>query len=73
AKGCHVFLAQISAAQEDAKPKRKHVKDVPIVQDFPEVFPGNLPGLPPARRKIPDRFNSRSCTCGPSAIPLSFI
>nr|GFA08444.1 hypothetical protein [Tanacetum cinerariifolium] len=25
------------------------VKDVPIVQDFPEVFPENLPGLPPAR------------------------
>nr|GFC63795.1 reverse transcriptase domain-containing protein [Tanacetum cinerariifolium] len=49
AKGCHVFLAQISAAQEDDKPKRKQVKDVPIVQDFPEVFPKNLPGLPPAR------------------------
>nr|GFA23403.1 reverse transcriptase domain-containing protein [Tanacetum cinerariifolium] len=49
AKGCHVFLAQISAAQEDDKPERKQVKDVPIVQDFPEVFPENLPGLPPAR------------------------
>nr|GFA73660.1 putative reverse transcriptase domain-containing protein [Tanacetum cinerariifolium]GFA73712.1 putative reverse transcriptase domain-containing protein [Tanacetum cinerariifolium] len=49
AKGCHVFLAQISAAQEDDKPERKQVKDVPIVQDFPEVFPKNLPGLPPAR------------------------
>nr|GEY73027.1 reverse transcriptase domain-containing protein [Tanacetum cinerariifolium] len=49
AKGCHVFLAQISAAHEDDKPKRKQVKDVPIVQDFPKVFPENLPGLPPAR------------------------
>nr|GFC29317.1 putative reverse transcriptase domain-containing protein [Tanacetum cinerariifolium] len=49
AKGCHVFLAQISAAQEDDKLERKQVKDVPIVQDFPEVFPENLPGLPPAR------------------------
>nr|GFA07569.1 reverse transcriptase domain-containing protein [Tanacetum cinerariifolium] len=28
---------------------RKQVKDVPIVQDFLEVFPDNLPGLPPAR------------------------
>nr|GEX33190.1 hypothetical protein [Tanacetum cinerariifolium] len=27
----------------------KLVKDVPIVQDFPEVFPEDLPGLPPAR------------------------
>nr|GEW82432.1 copia protein [Tanacetum cinerariifolium] len=49
AKGCHVFLAQISATQEDDKPKGKQVKDVPIVQDFPEVFPENLLGLPPAR------------------------
>nr|GFA41817.1 reverse transcriptase domain-containing protein [Tanacetum cinerariifolium] len=39
----------ISVAQEDDKPERKQVKDVPIVQDFPEVFPENLPGLPPAR------------------------
>nr|GFD15880.1 reverse transcriptase domain-containing protein [Tanacetum cinerariifolium] len=31
------------------KYERKQVKDVPIVQDFPEVFPENLPGLPLAR------------------------
>nr|GFB20731.1 putative reverse transcriptase domain-containing protein [Tanacetum cinerariifolium] len=49
AKGCHVFLAQISATKEDDKFEGKQVKDVPIVQDFPEVFPENLPGLPPAR------------------------
>nr|GEX39766.1 Gag-Pol polyprotein [Tanacetum cinerariifolium] len=28
---------------------RLTVKDVPIVQEFPEVFPENFPGLPPAR------------------------
>nr|GEZ76007.1 putative reverse transcriptase domain-containing protein [Tanacetum cinerariifolium] len=49
AKGCHVFLAQISATKEDDKPEGKQVKDVPVVQDFPEVFPEDLPGLPPAR------------------------
>nr|GFB15237.1 putative reverse transcriptase domain-containing protein [Tanacetum cinerariifolium] len=49
AKGCHVFLAQISATKEDDKPEGKQVKDIPIVQDFPEVFLENLPGLPPAR------------------------
>nr|GEY64503.1 hypothetical protein [Tanacetum cinerariifolium] len=27
----------------------KQLKDVPIVWDFPEVFPEDLPGLPPAR------------------------
>nr|GFA23300.1 putative reverse transcriptase domain-containing protein [Tanacetum cinerariifolium] len=49
AKGCHVFLAQISATKEDDKPERKQIKNVPIIQDFPEVFPEDLPGLPPAR------------------------
>nr|GEX06033.1 putative reverse transcriptase domain-containing protein [Tanacetum cinerariifolium] len=49
AKGCHVFLAQISATKEDDKPEKKQVKDVLIIQDFPEVFPEDLPGLPPAR------------------------
>nr|GFD09832.1 reverse transcriptase domain-containing protein [Tanacetum cinerariifolium] len=48
-KGRHVFLAQISSTKEDDKSEGKQVKDVPIVQDFPEVFPENLPGLPPAR------------------------
>nr|GFC22772.1 putative reverse transcriptase domain-containing protein [Tanacetum cinerariifolium] len=49
AKGCHVFLAQISATKEDDKSEGKQVKDVPIVQDFPEVFLEDFPGLPPAR------------------------
>nr|GFD07457.1 reverse transcriptase domain-containing protein [Tanacetum cinerariifolium] len=49
AKGCHVFSAQISATKKDDKSEGKQVKDVPIVQDFPEVFPEDLSGLPPAR------------------------
>nr|GEZ63755.1 hypothetical protein [Tanacetum cinerariifolium] len=64
----------IFATRKDDKPEGKQVKDVPIVQEFPKVFSENLPGLSPARPvKIPDRSNSRSCTCGPRAIPLSFI
>nr|GEW35805.1 hypothetical protein [Tanacetum cinerariifolium] len=34
---------------EEDKSKGKQLKDVPIVQDFLEVFPEDLPGLPPAR------------------------
>ncbi|GJY98191.1 putative reverse transcriptase domain-containing protein [Tanacetum coccineum] len=49
AKGCQVFLAQISAKKEEDKSEGKQIKDVPIVRDFPEVFPEDLPGLPPAR------------------------
>ncbi|GKE59299.1 hypothetical protein Tco_1498484 [Tanacetum coccineum] len=40
----------ISAKKEEEKSEGKRLKDVPIVQDFPEVFPEDLPGLPPARR-----------------------
>ncbi|GJS47237.1 putative reverse transcriptase domain-containing protein [Tanacetum coccineum] len=49
AKGCQVFLAQISAKKEEDKSEGKQIKDVPIIQDFPEVFPEDLPGLPLAR------------------------
>ncbi|GJZ27448.1 putative reverse transcriptase domain-containing protein [Tanacetum coccineum] len=49
AKGCQVFLAQIPAKKEQDKSKRKQIEDVPIVRDFPGVFPEDLPGLPPAR------------------------
>ncbi|GJX76032.1 putative reverse transcriptase domain-containing protein [Tanacetum coccineum] len=49
AKGCHIFLAQISAKKEEDKSEGKKLKDVPIVQDFPDVFPEDLPGLPLVR------------------------
>ncbi|GKF43826.1 hypothetical protein Tco_0130378 [Tanacetum coccineum] len=48
-KGCQVFLAQISAKEEEDKSEGKQIKDELIVRDFPEVFPEDLPGLPPAR------------------------
>nr|GEW83833.1 hypothetical protein [Tanacetum cinerariifolium] len=47
---CHaIFLAQISAKKEENKSEGKQIKDVPIVRDFPKVFPEDLPGLPSAR------------------------
>ncbi|GJW40131.1 putative reverse transcriptase domain-containing protein [Tanacetum coccineum] len=49
AKGCQIFLAQISAKKEEDKSEGKKLKDVPIVRDFPEVFPEDLLGLPPVR------------------------
>ncbi|GJV47291.1 putative reverse transcriptase domain-containing protein [Tanacetum coccineum] len=49
AKGCQVFLAQISAKKEEDKSEGKQLKDVPTVRDFPEVFPEDLQGLPPVR------------------------
>ncbi|GJZ08045.1 putative reverse transcriptase domain-containing protein [Tanacetum coccineum] len=32
------------------KSEKKRLEDVPIVQNFPEVFPEDLPGLPPTRQ-----------------------
>nr|GEU64717.1 putative reverse transcriptase domain-containing protein [Tanacetum cinerariifolium] len=49
AKGCQIFLAQISAKKEEEKSEGKQLKDVPIVRDFSEVFPEDLPGLPLTR------------------------
>nr|GEX96335.1 hypothetical protein [Tanacetum cinerariifolium] len=42
AKGCQIFMAQISAKKEEEKSEGKQIKDVPIVRDFLEVFPKDL-------------------------------
>ncbi|GJX10732.1 hypothetical protein Tco_0200591 [Tanacetum coccineum] len=49
-KGCHVFLAKITEKKAEDKSEEKRLKDVPIVRDFSEVFPEDLPGLPPTRQ-----------------------
>nr|GEZ15518.1 hypothetical protein [Tanacetum cinerariifolium] len=38
-----------TSENEEDKSEGKQLKDVPIVRDFPEVFPEDFPGLPPAR------------------------
>ncbi|GJT21853.1 putative reverse transcriptase domain-containing protein [Tanacetum coccineum] len=50
AKGCDVFLAHITTKEAKDKSEEKRLEDVPIVRDFPEVFPEDLPGIPPARQ-----------------------
>nr|GFC29755.1 putative reverse transcriptase domain-containing protein [Tanacetum cinerariifolium] len=42
----NVRRASTTKEVED-KSKEKRVEDVPIVRDFPEVFPEDFPGLPP--------------------------
>ncbi|GKC11230.1 hypothetical protein Tco_1008012 [Tanacetum coccineum] len=49
-KGCHVFLANITATKDEDNSKEKRLEDVPVVQEFPEVFPEDLPGIPPTRQ-----------------------
>ncbi|GJX71325.1 putative reverse transcriptase domain-containing protein [Tanacetum coccineum] len=43
-----LFGIDIRQEKED-KSEGKQLKDVPIIRDFPEVFPEDLPGLPPTR------------------------
>ncbi|GJS97661.1 hypothetical protein Tco_0804629 [Tanacetum coccineum] len=49
-RGCHVILAQITEKKAKDKPKEKQLEDVPIVRNFLEVFPEDLPGLPPTQQ-----------------------
>nr|GEZ85025.1 reverse transcriptase domain-containing protein [Tanacetum cinerariifolium] len=49
-KGYPVFLANITTKMIKDKSEEKRLKDVPIVRDFSEVFPEDLPGLPPTRQ-----------------------
>ncbi|GJR45994.1 putative reverse transcriptase domain-containing protein [Tanacetum coccineum] len=46
-----IFLAQVTNKRDfDKQVEKTRLEDVPIVQDFPEVFPEDLPGLPPTRQ-----------------------
>ncbi|GKA54095.1 putative reverse transcriptase domain-containing protein [Tanacetum coccineum] len=49
-KGHHVFLAYVTTKETEDKSGEKRLEDVPIVRDFPEVFPEDLSGLPPTRQ-----------------------
>ncbi|GJR05082.1 putative reverse transcriptase domain-containing protein [Tanacetum coccineum] len=48
-QGCQVFLVQMMKKEETEIPERR-IKDVPIVRNVSEVFPEDLPGLPPTRQ-----------------------
>ncbi|GKC37811.1 putative reverse transcriptase domain-containing protein [Tanacetum coccineum] len=49
-KGCQVYLAQVTSKKAEDKSEERRLEDVPIIREFPEVFPEDLPGLPPARQ-----------------------
>ncbi|GJR20054.1 putative nucleotidyltransferase, ribonuclease H [Tanacetum coccineum] len=49
-KGFPIFLAHVTTKEIEDKSEEKRLEDVPIVQNFPEVFPEDLPGLPPTRQ-----------------------
>ncbi|GJS23078.1 putative reverse transcriptase domain-containing protein [Tanacetum coccineum] len=44
-RGHQLFVAHVTE-----KDHRRTLEDVPVIRDFPEVFPDDLPGLPPPRQ-----------------------
>nr|GEY63907.1 hypothetical protein [Tanacetum cinerariifolium] len=64
-KGCDVFLANVTTKEAKDKSERRRLEDVPIIRDFPEVFPEDLPGIPPAR---PVKFQ---IDLVPGAVPVA--
>ncbi|GKD29586.1 hypothetical protein Tco_1240364, partial [Tanacetum coccineum] len=41
-KGCPVFLANVNTKETKDKSEKKRLEDVPIIRDFPNVFPEDL-------------------------------
>ncbi|GJS81070.1 hypothetical protein Tco_0747611 [Tanacetum coccineum] len=46
AQGPNVVTAHVTEKEKS----EKRLEDVPVIRDFPEVFPDDLPGLPPSRQ-----------------------
>nr|GEU92214.1 putative reverse transcriptase domain, ribonuclease H-like domain, aspartic peptidase domain protein [Tanacetum cinerariifolium] len=45
-RGSHLFIAQVT----EKEPAKKQLQDMPEICNFHEVFPDDLPGLPPPRQ-----------------------
>ncbi|GKE53910.1 putative reverse transcriptase domain-containing protein, partial [Tanacetum coccineum] len=50
----------VKAYVTEKEPKEKRLEDVPIIRDFPEVFPDDLLGLPPPRQELSDQLKELS-------------
>ncbi|KAJ0854279.1 putative nucleotidyltransferase, Ribonuclease H [Helianthus annuus] len=44
-KGCVIYMAQVIIDEPEPK-----IEDIPVIFEYPEVFPEELPGLPPSRQ-----------------------
>ncbi|GKD83349.1 putative reverse transcriptase domain-containing protein, partial [Tanacetum coccineum] len=45
-RGYQVFIAQVMEKKSD----KKQLEDIPVVREFPEIFPEDIPGLPSVRQ-----------------------
>ncbi|GJZ88902.1 putative reverse transcriptase domain-containing protein [Tanacetum coccineum] len=49
-EGMSSLPSQVTSKKAEDKSEEKRLEDVPIIREFLEVFPDDLPGLPPARQ-----------------------
>ena len=63
-KGCEAYLAYVT----DTVKEKPSVSNIPTVSDFPDVFPKELPGLPP-QREIGFAINVVPCATPTSITP----
>ncbi|GJU28048.1 putative reverse transcriptase domain-containing protein [Tanacetum coccineum] len=63
-KGCPIFLAHVTTKKAKDKSKEKRLEDVAIVQDFPKVFPEDLPApyrlAPSEMKELSDQLKELS-------------
>ncbi|GJT82094.1 putative reverse transcriptase domain-containing protein [Tanacetum coccineum] len=70
-KGCQVFLAHVTTRETEDKSKEKRLEDMPIVRDFPEVIPKDLPGISTDPTSgISNRFYTWCCTCSTGTLSI---
>ncbi|GJY43050.1 putative reverse transcriptase domain-containing protein, partial [Tanacetum coccineum] len=71
-RGCQVFIAQVMEKKSDDK----RLEDIPVVREFLEVFPEDLPGLSPELsnqlQELADRGFIRPST-SPWGAPVLFV
>lgn len=46
-KGCRIYAVQVGYA--GSKDKIAAIENIPVIQEFADVFPEEIPGLPPKR------------------------
>ncbi|GKE72267.1 putative reverse transcriptase domain-containing protein [Tanacetum coccineum] len=71
-KGCPVFLANVTTKETKDKSEKKRLEDVPIVRDFPEVFPEDLPELSEQLKELSDKGFIRPSS-SPWGSPVLFV
>ncbi|GJT07479.1 putative reverse transcriptase domain-containing protein [Tanacetum coccineum] len=77
-KGCQVFLAHVTTKKAEDKSKEKRLEDVPIVRDFPKVFPEDL-SAPSEMKELSEQLKELSSkgfirpSSSPWGAPVLFV